>query len=77
MTKRRIPKRPPTLRVLLYCIGGALFGVLARILEQDMSWPKAALIGLGFTLLYGVFFDAWYRRRIFQQEMEDNTHQPS
>ena len=71
MAKQRVSERPLALRVFLYFIGGVLFGLLAHVMKPDVSWIAAALLGLAFAVLYGSIFDTWYRRRIFQQDLED------
>ncbi|MDL4819327.1 hypothetical protein [Actinomadura opuntiae] len=74
MAKSRVPRRPLAVRVIFYAMGGVLYGVLMRIvMAPDASWILAGCLGLGFAVLFGLLFDAWYRRRIFRQDMEDET----
>ncbi|WP_165965219.1 hypothetical protein [Actinomadura bangladeshensis] len=44
---------------------------MRALLTPDASWTTAGLFGSAFAALYGVIFEAWYRRRLFQQELED------
>lgn len=73
MAKSRVPERTLPVRVFLYFMGGALFGVLIRVVEPHVSWIAAAVLGLAFAVSYGLIFDAWYRRRIFRQSLQDEN----
>jgi membrane associated rhomboid family serine protease len=70
MARSRVPERPLALRVVLYFMGGVLFGAFVCVMKPDISWTAAAFLGLAFAVFYGVIFDAWYRHRIFQQDLE-------